>query len=209
MSVNQKILQVMKDLKKIDPSQMEFGRTKYSYLSENAMTPAIKDLFEANGLVICPVQVQPVLHFLNSKNSKGEDEVDILATVTVTYQISDAETGESLNAVGVGSGMDRGDKSVPKACTAALKQMFRHLLLIASPDRLDPDNTASDALRAPKSTAPSVATDVVKFGKYAGKTLNEIFAMDAKYVEWVAGKEGEFQKAAQELLKEKSAAEAK
>jgi hypothetical protein len=199
LGVQNKLMMVMKGLNKIEPSQMEFGRTKYSYLSENAMTPAVKELFEANGLTISPDTAE------YSNMVVGDS---ILSTVTIGYTITDVDSGEKINAVGVGQGMDRGDKAIPKACTAALKQMFRHLLLIASPERLDPDNTASDALRG--SSTPSTPTynnddpgsAILKFGPHAGKSLRWLLENDKPALVKMSEGSGKFADIATKLLKE-------
>lgn len=200
MSVYKKLHDVMNGLEKIDTSIMEFGRTKYAYLSENAITPEVKKLFLEHGLVIIPT------HTMFESNEVGDN---IHAIVTIVYEIVDIDDGSTLSVTGIGEGMDKGDKAIPKACTAALKQMFRHLLMIPSPDRLDPDNTASEAYRKPqpapqqKKQGEDPGAAVMKFGNYAGKTLREVLAIDRPAIEKIAKGTGRYAEIAQGLLAEK------
>lgn len=214
MSIAEKLVSVMGELDKIDPSLMEFGRTKYAYLSENAITPEVKRLFVEHGLAIVPTNI-----------SFQSDTVDgnVHAVVIVNYTLVDAETGETLAGAGIGEGMDKGDKAVPKACTAALKQFMRHLLLIPSPDRLDPDNTASESYRGKPAAAPAPAAYrpapapsappaggydndpskmFLKFGKHKGRSLAELVEVDPDELRRIAAGNTGYGAAARALLGE-------
>ena len=90
-------------------------------------------------------------------NSKGNAEQRV--TVKVTITLVDAESGESVLLVGLGSGQDVGDKAVMKAQTAAIKYAYLMSLAISTND--DPEagsRTDENSSRREPSTANSSNT---------------------------------------------------
>lgn len=107
--------------------------------------------------------VTPELYdFRDVTNLKGN--VEHLATVRTTLTLIDAESGESVSVVGLGSGQDVGDKAIMKAQTAALKYAYMLSLAISTGD--DPeadsgvDERSSTAMSMPSQVKPTVTGDV-------------------------------------------------
>ena len=85
-------------------------------------------------------------------NSKGNAEQRV--TVKVTITLVDAESGESVLLVGLGSGQDVGDKAVMKAQTAAIKYAYLMSLAISTNDDPEADSrTDENSSRREPSTA--------------------------------------------------------
>lgn len=97
------------------------------------------------------------------KNGKPVFSHLVVARETLTFV--DAETGETVQASGVGSGIDRGDKSAMKASTAATKYAYAHALTLGwgaeDPEKPEEDDKPARAPRkakeAPAETGPSAA----------------------------------------------------
>ena len=64
----------------------------------------------------------------------GKGNVANLATVKVTINLIDAESGESCTISGIGSGQDFNDKAVMKAQSAAIKYAYLLSFAIATGD---------------------------------------------------------------------------
>ncbi|SHE56600.1 ERF family protein [Schwartzia succinivorans] len=60
-----------------------------------------------------------------------------LATVKMTIELTDVDSGESCSITGLGSGQDAGDKAVMKAQTAAIKYAYMLSLAVSTGD--DPE----------------------------------------------------------------------
>lgn len=67
-----------------------------------------------------------------------------LATVKVTIELLDMESGECVRLCGLGSGQDAGDKAVMKAQTAAIKYAYMMSLCIATGDDPEADATTDE-----------------------------------------------------------------
>ena len=78
-------------------------------------------------------------------NSKGNAEQRV--TVRVAITLVDAESGESVLLVGLGSGQDVGDKAVMKAQTAAIKYAYLMSLAISTNDDPEADSRTDERMR--------------------------------------------------------------
>ena len=77
-------------------------------------------------------------------NSKGNAEQRVTVRVAVT--LVDADSGESVQLVGLGSGQDGGDKAVMKAQTAAIKYAFLMGLAISTNDDPEADSRTDEGM---------------------------------------------------------------
>ena len=158
-----KVMEMVQFLKK--DGQVEFGRTKYSYLSEAKITENIRQACIQVGLVIIPTSVEE----LATSNAT-------MAKVKMVYTIYDKESGESLKTEMVGYGMDSGDKSVYKALTGAYKYMQRQVFAIPTGD--DHDKVSTEEMldnlqkeqhkqlqQAIKETSPAKKSGVASYQK--------------------------------------------
>jgi outer membrane protein OmpA-like peptidoglycan-associated protein len=123
-----KVMGMIEYLKK--DGRVEFGGTKYNYLSEAKITQQIREKTLEVGLVIVPVSCK-VMELPNQSEA-----------VEMGYAIIDTESGEAINVNVAGKGQDKGDKSMYKAMTGAYKYMQRQTFAIPTGD--DPDKISSD-----------------------------------------------------------------
>ena len=103
---------------------------------------------------VAAIATPELYDFRDVTNSKGT--VEHLATVRTTLTLIDAESGESVSVVGLGSGQDVGDKAIMKAQTAALKYAYMLSLAISTGD--DPEADSEVDVR---NTLPTVRTDAI------------------------------------------------
>ncbi|GIQ61519.1 hypothetical protein PACILC2_00870 [Paenibacillus cisolokensis] len=121
------------------------GKKMYDYLSEEQTTGELQAAFIKHNLVIFPVKVEEDFFYIETFQYDKEIKAPI-TKVKVTYQICDAETGESIEVQSIGYGSDNQDKGSNKAMTGAFKYMQRQTFMISTGD--DGDHTASDVLNA-------------------------------------------------------------
>lgn len=175
--VAQKIKLLRDKVKEISPSKMEAGRQKYNYLSEREMTITLRPVMQELGLVDVCVKTETntycwELASEDSKNGKSTKAV-LLTEVEKTYRVYDVDSGDYVDFCCVGSGSDTMDKGCNKAVTGARKNFLKDLGNFPSPEREDPDTTPSNGYSNNKSN--DVGSIELKFGKHAGKTLQDLF----------------------------------
>lgn len=131
MKVAEKIAKVMSQVEYLKKDgRVEFGATKYNYLSEAKITHQIREKTLEVGLVILPVACK-IIELPNQCEA-----------VEMSYAIIDTKSGESITVSIAGKGQDKGDKSMYKALTGAYKYMQRQVFAIPTGD--DPDKVSSD-----------------------------------------------------------------
>jgi len=140
-AVAEKILKVMMaiDYLKKD-GNVQYGSTRYSYLSEEKVTSCIREAMRDAGLVIVPVGMEVI----SEKDIQVKSGTSVKTLIKVNYLFVDTDTGESIQASALGEGMDVGDKGIYKAMTGAYKYVQRETFMIPTGD--DPDKTSSDEL---------------------------------------------------------------
>ncbi|OAJ75280.1 hypothetical protein AYJ08_05165 [Brevibacillus sp. SKDU10] len=153
MSVYKKILAVMNDVSYLQKDdKVEFKTTKYKAISEEKVTSAVGQAMRKHGLVIIPIHQEHI-------------KTDQLTTVNVRYRIVDVDTGDSIEAVSSGTGVDTQDKGVGKAMTYAYKYLL--LRTFAIPTGEDPDKVSSAELDENKANTQSKAQPNVNDSKEA------------------------------------------
>ena len=101
---------------------------------------------------IASITVPEVVDLHEVTTAKGSTEH--IATVKITIKLVDADSGESLEISGMGSGQDNGDKAVMKAQTAAIKYAYLLSFAISTGDdpeadqRTDESSSVSSVLSA-------------------------------------------------------------
>lgn len=91
---------------------------------------------------VCSVIVPELISMIDVMNNKGN--IEHLATVKITNTLIDADSGESLCLVGLGSGQDSGDKAVMKAQTASIKYAYLLSLAISTNDDPEADSSTDE-----------------------------------------------------------------
>ena len=102
---------------------------------------------------IASAAVPELLRLDDITTAKGN--VEKLATVRMDIQLTDIESGETIQITGLGSGQDGGDKAVMKAQTAAIKYAYLLSFAISTGDDPEADCHTDEITAAPgKKTAP-------------------------------------------------------
>ncbi|ANR70338.1 single-stranded DNA-binding protein [Selenomonas sp. oral taxon 126] len=120
---------------------------KYKYATCADVLEMVNAAFVKHG--IASITVPEVVDLHEVTTAKGSTEH--IATVKITIKLVDADSGESLEISGMGSGQDSGDKAVMKAQTAAIK--YAYLLSFAISTGDDPE---ADQRTDERSSASSV-----------------------------------------------------
>lgn len=133
------IIGVMKDIgaiKKNDENKFD----GYKFRGIDAVYNAIQPAFVKNGVFIVP----NLLSVEQEDRTTAKGGIQIHTKVTVEYTLY-AEDGSSIKGIFPGEAMDRSDKSINKAMTAAYKYMLFELFTIPTQDNQDADAESPDA----------------------------------------------------------------
>ena len=137
-----KLIAVMKDCGYV----MKKGENKYhgyTYATSADVLEKVNAAFVLYG--IASAAVPELLRLDDITTAKGN--VEKLATVRMDIQLTDMESGETVQITGLGSGQDVGDKAVMKAQTAAIK--YAYLLSFAISTGDDPEADCHTEERTP------------------------------------------------------------
>ncbi|MCK9569449.1 ERF family protein [Candidatus Pacearchaeota archaeon] len=109
---------------------------KYRYASEQAIKEKLHPLLVKHGVLFFPISI------LQQRTAPTKEGGEWLSDVAIEFAFIDSETGEELRGVGAGTGTDKGDKSVYKAITGAIKYILTTTFLIPTGD--DPEDDANE-----------------------------------------------------------------
>ena len=189
LAVMRKIHLLREKVKEVEASKMEAGRQKYNYLSERTLTTTIRPVMQELGLVAVPVKSEQTTTSYDMGVKDGETRRVLLTEAQKIFMVMDIETGDSIMISVEGSGADTLDKGCNKAVTCATKNFYKDLLNLPSPERDDPDTTASPSY-SNRGTSSYSANDPgsiqLKYGAHAGKTLRQLFDENPEEVEKLA-----------------------
>ncbi len=189
LAVMRKIHLLREKVKEVEASKMEAGRQKYNYLSERTLTTTIRPVMQELGLVAVPVKSEQITTSYDMGVKDGETRRVLLTEAQKVFMVMDIETGDSIMISVEGSGADTLDKGCNKAVTCATKNFYKDLLNLPSPEREDPDTTASPSY-SNRGTSSYSSNDPgsiqLKYGAHAGKTLRQLFDENPEEVEKLA-----------------------
>jgi hypothetical protein len=146
----------------------------YKFRGIDAVLNALAPLLSKHGLIIMPSVTSSEIRGVQSSQGKPQQH----AKVTVDYTLYDTE-GDSITHSFVGEGMDRGDKAINKACTAAFKYFLFEAFCIPVEGTPDAD-----------SESPEVGDTETPEMVEAGVQLNDCLEQDdylgaaQVYAEW-------------------------
>lgn len=145
------ILEVMNEVDTIVRDMViDGGSFRYNALSYTKINPILRDSMVKNGLILVPGPYTPI--FNNN-----------ICTVTCTYTLYHAPSGETIQIGGIGSGGDKYDKAASKANTNCDKYALLRLFRITTVDD-DTDRTSSDT---------AVKDECGKYGEAITRHLSE------------------------------------
>jgi len=140
MTIAAKLVAIMGDLPGIEKKRHEGGVT-YAYRGIEDITTVLQPLLVKHGVVITPFATIVSVVDLPEKGKGGWTRT----TVSVTYDLSDAEDQNTITAQCIGVGDDNADKGVNKAMTQAFKYLLLQTFCIADPSE-DGDSIPNDGL---------------------------------------------------------------
>ena len=114
---------------------------KYKYATCADVMEMVNAAFVKHG--IASITVPEVVDLHEVTTAKGSTEH--IATVKITIKLVDADSGESLEISGMGSGQDSGDKAVMKAQTAAIKYAYLLSFAISTGDDPEADQRTDES----------------------------------------------------------------
>ena len=114
---------------------------KYKYATCADVLEMVNAAFVKHG--IASITVPEVVDLHEVTTAKGSTEH--IATVKITIKLVDADSGESLEISGMGSGQDNGDKAVMKAQTAAIKYAYLLSFAISTGDDPEADQRTDES----------------------------------------------------------------
>lgn len=191
-----KVMEAVRGLEK--RSRVGAGKDAYSGTKDSDVKEVFNTEMAAAGLCILPIGIEEETHVNRWEESTqyGPKQKQTVFTKVKTKYLLLHTSGESLEIVGYGHGMDTQDKSAGKATTYALKNALLYTFLTPTLKIDDADATHSDEYPVPpaKKPAPKEPVDkrpiikrldengefnknyliVLQRAKDAGKTLAEI-----------------------------------
>lgn len=186
LAVMRKIHALRDAVKEVETSQMRSGGMNYSYLSENKLTNAVKPKMQELGLVALPVKSESHTETYDMGEKDGVKRHVLLTENHSEFLVMDLDSGDTIAVSVEGSGADTMDKGTNKASTCVVKNFYKALLNLPSPEREDPDNTASPPYGKKTYSASDPGSIQLKYGVHAGKTLQELFDENPEEVEKLA-----------------------
>ena len=160
--IHEAMIRVMQEVKNIDKSMtVGAGHNAYSGVADKDVKQAIGQSMANNGLTCVPIEIKPTVRIdrWEEKTNYGlKQKQSVFTEVLATYEITHAETKESIKIMGYGHGQDAMDKSAGKATTYALKNALLYSFLVPTGAIDDTDKTHSNDIQAPQKTQPVKAT---------------------------------------------------
>ena len=188
--VMKKIHTLRNEVGEVEASRMDKAGMRYNYLSERALTTTVRPVMQKLGLVAVPEKSESRTKSYEVGEKDGVMRYVLLTEVSKTYLVMDIESGDYIEVSVEGSGADVMDKGTNKASTCAVKNFYKELLNIPSPEKDDPDTTPSTYNNAntgvTKRTFGDPGSAPLKFGEYAGKTIREVYEINPEAVRKMA-----------------------
>jgi len=157
------ILSVMKEVKGMEKnSKVGEGRNSYSGTKDQDVKEVFNEALERNGLCILPTGIEEstqIDRWEQIYNGTPQQKQSVFTKVKTSYMLLH-ESGESIDLVGYGHGVDPQDKSAGKATTYALKNCLLYTFLTPVGKIDDAETTHSDDIPIPQTR--DVNSDIVK-----------------------------------------------
>lgn len=142
MSLYKKIYDVMCDTEALEKNMtVGSGNSSYKAISEKEVLNMVKPLLKKHGLILVPINAA-MTESVDAYDTQRGRTTRCISSLVETWRVIDIDTGESIDAVGVGNGADPQDKGPGKASTYAYKNMLSKMFMLFSGE--DTDNTHSD-----------------------------------------------------------------
>lgn len=180
--ISKAIVSVMKSVKGMERnSNVGSGRNSYNGTKDQDVKEVFNEELAKNGLCIMPIDITEdteVSRWEDEYNGKKQQKQSIFTKVRTKYLLLH-ESGESIELVGYGHGVDSQDKGAGKATTYALKNCLLYTFLTPVGKIDDTESTHSEEIEVPTPPKRVLTVDSKYFlgGIEKGTSLNEM----AKY----------------------------
>lgn len=159
------IVNVMKAVKNIEKNMsVGTGGSSYKGVADKDVKYQIGQAMAENGLCIIPTGIESSLsveRWTEDTSYGPKQKQQVFNEVKTTYKLMHI-SGESIDVVGSGHGVDSMDKAAGKATTYALKYALLYLFMVPTGNIDDADKTHSDDHDAPKSVKKQATNDKPK-----------------------------------------------
>lgn len=151
------IIEVMKAVKGMEKnSHVGSGNHSYNGTKDQDVKEVFNEAFANAKLCILPIDIQDTVEVSRweEKTNYGlKQKQSVFTTAKVKYMLLH-ESGESVELMGYGHGVDTQDKGAGKATTYALKNCLLYTFLTPVGKIDDTDTTHSNDIQAPAKKAP-------------------------------------------------------
>jgi len=152
------INQVMAEVKGVEKSlNVGAGQNSYKGVADQDVKKVVGEAMQRAGLAIIPINIEPVLkidRWESVENWNGKESIkqkqQVFTEVKTTYKLMHT-SGQSIDVMGYGHGIDSQDKSAGKALTYALKYVLLYLFLVPTGKIDDADKEHSNDIEPPKA----------------------------------------------------------
>jgi len=167
------------------------GNNSYQGVSDKDVKELLQPLLVEAGLIIVPINIEPTVT-VDRWDEKGQaygkevirKKLRVLTEVKVTYKLQHT-SGESIDLMSYGHGIDSQDKAPGKATTYALKYLLLYTFLIPTGEIDDTDNKHSDDHATPVAEKKPITAEnfkkalaLVRQGKYKPEKVNDQYALN-------------------------------
>jgi hypothetical protein len=190
------IIKVMQEVRNIEKGlTVGTGNNSYKGVADKDVKYALSDAMAKNGLCILPIGINAV-ETVTRWDQGGFQKQSVFTKVDTKYLLLH-ESGESIEIVGHGHGVDSQDKSAGKATTYALKYALLYTFMVATGNIDDADKESSEAHEVPKVAAkknvppnkPNATKEIVE--NYCAAIMNgEIGMYEEVFEKYVVGTGG-------------------
>ena len=150
------VIKVTKEVGNIEKSfTVGAGRNSYKGVADKDVKKAIGEAMTKNGLAMFTIKIEPTVRIdrweeeNNYKQLKQKQSV--FTEVLTTYKLYH-KSGEYIELMGYGQGVDSQDKSAGKATTYALKYALLYQFMIVTGTVEDTEKTHSENIEVPQKT---------------------------------------------------------
>tara|TARA_R110002126_G_scaffold93089_2_gene220723 strand:+ start:4860 stop:5555 length:696 start_codon:yes stop_codon:yes gene_type:complete len=166
INLTKAILEVMSEVKGVEKNlSVGNGQNSYKGVSDQDVKKIIGSSMQKNGLTILTINIDPTVRVDRWEHTDQwgtKMKQSIFTETKVTYLLMHV-SGESMQLVGYGHGVDSQDKSAGKATTYALKYALLYAFLVPTGSIDDSDTNHSEDKETPSK--PKKATKKISLNK--------------------------------------------
>jgi hypothetical protein len=197
----QAIVNVMKEVKSIEKNlSVGDGRSAYKGVADKDVKHQIGEAMSRNGLCILPISIDSkvsIERWVEETNYGPKNKQSVFTEVSTKYLLLH-ESGEDMEIVGYGHGVDSQDKSAGKATTYALKYALLYAFMVPTGTIDDAETKHSDEQPVVNKPRPTLTDDqftracnAIDRGEYTFEALeNDYLLTTTQSVELKAWKDG-------------------